>query len=109
MITAAAAAGINKEVPDFAVGRRRPKLGLGASATAAMRAVSRAAGGAARAAIRTANALFSALLGLVNVPSGGKEDDGQNGYDNEIACSHYDFTPLNAYSRFKSCSDFTHR
>lgn len=111
MITAVAAAGINKTVPGFAIGSgvQSAMLGLGTSAAAAVSAIPRAAGGAARTAVRTANALFSTLFGLVNVPSSGKKDHSQNGYNNEIACSHYDFTPLNAYSRFKSCSDFTHR
>lgn len=63
--------------------------------------------GAARTAIWTTDALLSAFLGFIDVKSSRCNNDDKDCDQNVV--NHLDFAPLNAYSRFKSFSDFTHR
>ena len=65
--------------------------------------------GAAGTAIGTPDALLPILFGPVDRSGGGNQDDGQNTNHNQISNRHDYFTPLNAYSRFKLCSDLMHR
>ena len=62
---------------------------------------------AAGTAIRTADAFFAALFGLVDIPHSGNKHGCENNNNNQIC--HNQFAPLNAYLSASSLSAFLHR